>query len=132
MAESSINEADDGSVFPTFRPTKRPKLYRKRESSAEPSTEPPNAAQNTDQLLLSTSNLASELSVTDILRQRKVLQRRLGGIKFSTSEPVSKVAETQIERISNAPTTSASTRLEAVGDRFAPQTGQVADVDKHM
>ena len=134
MAESTANGANEVPLVPAFRPTKRRKLYRKRDSSAEPSTETATVLSATtetlDDLILSASNQKSEISVADIIRQRKALQRKRAGIEFSTSKLASRNSE---RRLDNAAQTSTDAEVEEpVKNRFAPQTGQVADVDKHM
>ena len=75
---------------------------------------------------------ATRLPAAQILRKHKAAQRRRGGIEFSNS------SHTRIN--SAAPETSDALtekddtpqEIKTVVDRFAPQTGQVADVDKHM
>ena len=77
-----------------------------------------------------TEQEGTKISVAEILRQRKTAQRKKGGIDFSNTHSVSATVP---------PTSDALTakedpveQLKTVVDRFAPQTGQVADVDKHM
>ena len=129
MAEGAINETDEATAIPLFRPTKRRKVFRQRDSSTEACTEPSATAQSLDELILSASNPSSELSVADIVRQRKILQRKRGGIEFSTPKPAKSTSERQIEQTTSVPVNNDN---EAVGGRFAPQTGQVAVNDKHM
>ncbi len=136
----------------SFRPTKRRKFYRKRadtnddENTFAPSpgenTAPPPELLTVEELIAQNGHIPTAeahteeeeeeetaLSIAEILRQRKAAQRRKGGIDFSTTNTAAIlpppndaliVKEDPIEQ------------LTAVVDRFAPQTGQVADVDKHM
>ena len=72
------------------------------------------------------------LSVAELLRQRKALQRRRGGIGFAntgttTSTSLPPQIETPKSEVQDSPS-----KFVTVADRFAPQTGQVADVDQHM
>ena len=69
------------------------------------------------------------LSAAELFLQRKMHRRRLG-VKFNNSD---------VDRISSAPQESSVTapqgdapEMKTLNDRFTPQTGQVADVDKHM
>ena len=75
----------------------------------------------------------THFSVRDILRQRKASQRRRGGIEFSNHQ----ISNSQSQSVSSEPPIKGdqdepSNDIKTVVDRFAPQTGQVADVDKHM
>ena len=147
MEHGQTNEgvtADDG-----FRPFKRRRVYRKREDDDEASGEGSpskrsrlNSAYQVDETPSQLSDRSddeiirggqAELPIAEIIKRRKAAQRRRGGIEFSNAAPV---AES-----SDAPTKIATEVLDneesldkilTVVDRFAPQTGQVADVDKHM
>ena len=71
--------------------------------------------------------------MTSVLRQRKV-QRRRCGIEF-TNFPVTTSRNDLHTLLSNNMSREKDdvvADIEAVVNRFAPQTGQVADVDKHM
>ena len=72
----------------------------------------------------------SHLSIAEILRRRKAAQKRRGGIEFSNA---SRERENTTHLANDKHSSSIKSAIinEAV-DRFAPQTGQVADVDKHM
>ncbi len=73
-------------------------------------------------------------SAAHILRQRKAAKRRRGGIEFTNSSikggPNS--AEPEDSDILKDKEEEKMQHIMTVVDRFAPQTGQVADVDKHM
>lgn len=145
LAEFQSPEKDFGD---TARLTKRRKFYRKRteDEDHESST---SAAQTyaspltLDELVISQDIIPtnpargdnSSLSVTGILRQRKAAQRKRGGIEFSNATTTS-ITALAAPRPSSALITSkndALTDIEAVVNRFTPQTGQVVDVDnKHM
>ena len=131
----------------SFRPAKRRKFYRKRvdidEGGDNPSLAPAGPTALTELLTVeeliaqngqpSTSEAQVEeepnLSVAEILRLRKAAQRRKGGIDFSNTSAI-----TTIPPASDALAIKEDPieQLKTVVDRFAPQTGQVADVDKHM
>ena len=77
-----------------------------------------------------------DLSVAEILRLRKTLQRRKGGIEFtntalplSSSPSVPHMSTALVEREDDG----ISPDIQSVISRFAPQTGQVSEeTDKHM
>ncbi|KAL8672417.1 MAG: hypothetical protein Q9168_003124 [Polycauliona sp. 1 TL-2023] len=75
----------------------------------------------------------SSLSVVDILRRRRIAQRKRAGIGFTNATvfPRDSAAEAIAEDAILDKDASLDKILTVV-DRFAPQTGQVADVDKHM
>ena len=125
--------------LPSFRSSKRRKVYRRRDASTSPPPTsfeapvnpelcPPGAALE--------SPIPEEPSVTEIVRQRKAIQRRkAGGIEFFTSKNgIELLGRPNYERESaqgsEAPRAVA---VRTVASRFAPQTGQVKEVmDKHM
>ncbi|MCJ1413710.1 hypothetical protein MMC32_000034 [Xylographa parallela] len=130
------------------RPAKRRKFYRRRAESdqedlaqAPQKTIPQQPSLTLDELVTSEGaapDLCSHdedarLSVAEILRQRKAAQRKRAGIEFSNSSHGATNPATS--QLSNALTTADSipSAIDAVIDRFTPQTGQVIDVDnKHM
>ena len=73
------------------------------------------------------------LSVAEILRRRRTAQRKRAGIEFTnaTAVPDSGVAEA-VDGNGLLDKEASLDKILNVVDRFAPQTGQVADVDKHM
>ncbi|KAL8845572.1 MAG: hypothetical protein Q9176_000208 [Flavoplaca citrina] len=75
----------------------------------------------------------SSLSVAEILRRRRTAQRKRAGIEFTnaTAVPESGAAET-VDGNGLLDKEASLDKILSVVDRFAPQTGQVADVDKHM
>lgn len=133
-------------------PFKRRKFYRKREPDdgeahssngiSEPVSPPATSealsveelvSQHGDSLDLgSTKEQSGRLSAAEILRRRKSAQRKRMGVEFTTLcntradttslEPVNPPIE-QNEPIPE---------IKTVVERFTPQTGQVADVNKHM
>ena len=125
--------------LPVFRSSKRRKIYRKRETSVSPV---PTASANLPSIAFQqpAPEAASvpdiELSVSDILRQRKLLQRKKGGgIEFSASK--SGQDGTTGESFELQSRGDASTvpdpEVKQIASRFAPQTGQVKEVmDRHM
>lgn len=146
---NEIQTADASSDL-MFRPIKRRKFYRKRADTDDNSSLTPNETPAPIELLTieeliaqngvspaaeaQTAEEETKLSVAEILRQRKTAQRRRGrGIDFSNTDNAT------IASAAALPTSDALVvkedpieQLKTVVDRFAPQTGQVADVDKHM
>lgn len=155
--ESSISTMDQNTApedeLPqvTSRPFKRRKFHRKRPASPpnEDAAAPFPAISNTSALsptvagqCASISQLPDteqqpishpQLTIADILRQRQASQRRRGGIEFTNSTPIT---ESSIDKARHADPVLENEdsfgKILTVVDRFAPQTGQVADVDKHM
>ena len=148
MAESNLRSSPT-DLEDTVRPTKRRKFYRKRAEDDEPectATAQPDRTLSVTPLTLDELVVArgvvpnadnpekeSTLSVTEIIRQRKAAKRKRAGIEFTntTNAPKSSSATPSLNRalIGKDEVTA---NLEAVVNRFAPQTGQVADVDMHM
>lgn len=145
------NRQEDGEIpSDIFRPAKRRKFYRKRndaeDNEASDAPLPPPVAspelQTVDELISQNNGMCGvqdrmededePLSVAEILRQRKAVQRRRGGIEFSnlnasTSTP--EPSDALVERENDVPPD-----IDSVVSRFAPQTGQVSETvnDKHM
>lgn len=136
---------------PLFRPAKRRKFYRKRDEDndedsfkssitptvsptqqALPETDPEDGDRNRDNTTADTED-GTHLAITEILRRRKAARHRNIGIEF-TNTTISSMSESMMAQPSRALVEKEeSTReLQTVANRFAPQTGQVADVDKHM
>lgn len=145
-----------------FRPSKKRKIYRQRPSLSDVDTEPgitsptsppapqalvPNAL-SIDELISSSSALApfpssetglegTPVSISEILRLRKK-SKRVGGVEFkaSGSTQTSREADgTLLVRSSNDLDPAAREDADAGGlavRKFAPQTGAVGDVNKHM
>lgn len=74
----------------------------------------------------------SRLPAAQILRQRKAAQRRRGGIEFTNASNtrISAAAPENNDALNEKD--DSTQEIKTVVDRFAPQTGQIADVDKHM
>lgn len=130
------------------RPFKRPKFYRKRgeeepricEDEAKAEEEAPDNlhALTIDELITNHGSIRSQgtehdrrlpLSAADLISRRKAQRRRLG-VEFNNSGD---------DRASSAPMESTAVavqddapELKTLNERFTAQTGQVADVDKHM
>lgn len=130
---------------PVFRPAKRRKFYRKRDDEEDEPAEgsvvrqletprPDNELQDGRQGSRNDSE-GSEQPVIEILRLRRLARARKGGIAFTemTDSPRSG-SGTPLEQPSDALVVQDETpeEIKAVTGRFAPQTGQVADVNKHM
>lgn len=146
------DRSDTGySIDGMSRPFKRRKFYRKRADSPHddpdsasfpdisksvllPNTvadEPTTVPQPAD--AEQTRNDDSHFTIAELLRRRKAVQRRRGGIEFTNNAPAT---ERSVEKprpgeevLENEDSLD---KILTVVDRFAPQTGQVADVDKHM
>ena len=122
--------------LPSFRPSKRRKVFRRREASATP---PPASSTDHAHLEHPPEDAATEISilhepsVTEIMRQRKAIQRlKGGGIGFSANKSAIDTADLECEGTPNT-TTQRTMEVRTVASRFAPQTGQVKEVmDKHM
>lgn len=75
----------------------------------------------------------SQFSAAQILRQLKAVQRRRGGIEFTIPTVNARTDSPEPEDSDQLKDKDETSRdIKTVTDRFAPQTGQVADVDKHM
>ncbi|KAL9014403.1 MAG: hypothetical protein Q9173_000951 [Seirophora scorigena] len=142
---------EDNLLEETARPFKRRRFYRKRLDS--PSSESGSAAFPATSNTITSSYTAPEqrartsslsdaeqhltghpqLTVAEILKHRKAAQRRRGGIEFTNS---THVGESSVDTAARADqlldNEDSLGKILTVVDRFAPQTGQVADVDKHM
>lgn len=146
---SDMQAPDNHPTPDSFRPAKRRRFYRKRndtnddeasDASALPAVAVPEL-QTVDELLSQNGQTAKPptlsgeedpLSVADLIRQRKAIQRRRGGIEFTnmnSRSPKSALPEasgTLVEKDDSAD-------IKSVIGRFAPQTGQVSETtDKHM
>lgn len=75
----------------------------------------------------------SQFSAAQILRQLKAVPKRRGGIEFTIPTVNARTDSPEPEDSDHLKDKDATTQdIKTVVDRFAPQTGQVADVDKHM
>jgi hypothetical protein len=129
------------------RPSKRRKFYRKRGEEDLPivEDEPKPDADATDNLhALTLDELISHegsphgpdaadqrlpLSAAEIISRRKAQRRRLG-IEFNNlSSGLTSSAPPESSAVVEHDDTP---QMKTINDRFAPQRGQVADVDKHM
>ena len=146
----TMQDSPDLSATPPF---KKRKFYRKRTGYddeipdkprvTEPQSPPPPPELLTLEEMISRNSEASllqiqeqqiaPLSVAELLRQRKTLQRRRGGIGFANTNTTTSTTlpTAQIKHLDPEEHDSPS-KFVTVADRFAPQTGQVADVDQHM
>lgn len=74
-----------------------------------------------------------QLSVAEALRRRKQLRARRGGVEFVPGRPNPKDGDLEMDSSRMAlEKTAPAEEVAAIVNRFAPQTGQVADVNKHM
>ena len=132
---------EDGSLDLNTRPLKRRKFYRKRGEDEDQIPDNSESKPLTIQELITHHGhnqiLEAEskpVSAAEVLRQRKAAPRRRGGIEFTAAVNVRNALELSLESSDATTEKEDHTTLEikTVVDRFAPQTGQVADVDKHM
>ncbi len=137
---SHMAEEMEHKHFDSFRPNKRRKFYRRRSDTpderavvAAPSAAaiPPQPL-TVDELIAQNGPEELQLSVTEIVRQRKAAQRRRGGIEF-TNLNISSSAVPQSSDALVETEDGVTADIKSVIDRFAPQTGQVSEAaDKHM
>ncbi|KAL9000642.1 MAG: hypothetical protein Q9169_000678 [Polycauliona sp. 2 TL-2023] len=147
MSSDMNNDAMDTDPFiidDLSRPFKRRKPNRKpvdsyRSSPAETSNNTPKLPSTDDApaepppLESLDDHDQSLLSVADVLRRRRATQRKRAGIGFTNAAVIPK--DSDVEAMAGDGILDNDTSLDkilTVVDRFAPQTGQVADVDKHM
>ena len=144
----SDTQNDGQNLADLFRPAKRRKPYRKRidleEEDPKPESHksvPPPEPMTVDELIARNGHSTppqekadeeAALSITEILRHRKAIARRRGGIEFTNNNPSDSTppqpSDALIEREDEPPAD-----IKSVIERFAPQTGQVTDTtDKHM
>jgi hypothetical protein len=140
-----------------FRPSKKRKIYRQRndaldddEPSTFPTSPPPAASppnpQSIDELIASSSSLApstpsqdlegTPVSISEILRLRKKNHKRVGGVEFR-AEPGGHILRDEdgalVLRDKGGEEERDLVEVESgVPRKFAPQTGTVGDVNKHM
>lgn len=136
---------------PSLRPFKRRKCYRKRGEIESPtsgddikseSNEEEAKPLTLDELITHHGldhNMTvedgedSQFSAAQILRQLKAVPKRRGGIEFTIPTVNARTDSPEPKDSDHLKDKDAATQdIKTVVDRFAPQTGQVADVDKHM
>lgn len=148
MMPSDMQDDSQASPDP-LRPAKRRKFYRKRTDTEEDEAlDPQHPAiatpelQTVDELISQNGNIAEAegqpkedifLSVADILRQRKAIHRRRGGIEFTNLNPSASPSATGSQSNALIESDETPADIKSVIERFAPQTGQVSETtDKHM
>ena len=146
---TDVNMADSLSTEEAlFRPAKRRKFYRRHNpndddnsmatsQSTERSTTIPRtagsyAAEGNSEVAVDAEK-NNHFTMAEILRRRQAARNRRGGIEF-TNNPSSTMSEVETSQSSGAMVEKSdpAKEVQTVVNRFAPQTGQVADVDKHM
>lgn len=138
-----------------FRPAKRRKFYRQRDKGdSNPEINgntslpiggisaqtPTTLAELVDQArnsadMVHEDDAKSQLPVADIIRRRRAARNRRGGIEFSNVGYSSKLNSEHAhstDTLALVENNDTMAGVKTVVNRFAPQTGQVADVDKHM
>lgn len=140
-----MTDLDDETNTPLFRAAKRRKISRKRQEDEEaeslvpaeptgphspsqtreaPESHPPRAQREHDGVL----------SVSEVLRRRKLGKPRRAGIEFSNIHQAHH-GTSSIPQTPDAAAAANETRsvVDIAATRFAPQTGEVAEVtNKHM
>lgn len=136
---------------PSLRPFKRRKCYRKRAEIESPASGDDIKSESNEEEakpltldeLITRHGLDHNMTVEDgedsqfsaaqILRQLKAVPKRRGGIEFTIPTVNARTDSPEPEDSDHLKDKDATTQdIKTVVDRFAPQTGQVADVDKHM
>ena len=139
---------------PLFRPSKRRKFYRKRVDEengdddenpgtelSPPDTHNPNTVGSTSLLAdhgdeLPTPNRGVEdgnsFSIADLIRQRKLNQRKRVGVEFNSS--LDRIATpSPVSELALIPKDETPEVIKAMGSRFAQQTGRVTEeTNLHM
>ncbi len=145
------NADTDKSIDEVSRPFKRRKFYRRRADSSDHDIGSPGSPSASKSVLPNdavadepgaalqpvgveqTGNEDSHSTLAELLRRRKAAQRRRGGIEFTNNAPATdRSAEEPQPGEEVLENEDSFDKILTVVDRFAPQTGQVADVDKHM
>jgi hypothetical protein len=133
-----------------FRPAKKRKIYRQRalDDVPSPTPSPTGATETLDAIVapVSAENASpigedlegTRVSMSEILRLRKLRKHRVGGVEFRAST----VNEREDDGQDGALVLNESRRADDEKDeipqglgvprKFAKQTGMVGDVDKHM
>lgn len=145
---TQVDTAPSDISLPSF---KRPKYYRKRAEIETPApgddakfdlNEEEAKTLTLDELIIHhglDSNMTverdeySQFSAAQIIRQLKAVPKRRGGIEFTIPTVNDRTDSPEPEDSGHLKDKDATAQdIKTVVDRFAPQTGQVADVDKHM
>jgi hypothetical protein len=133
-----------------FRPAKKRKIYRQRalDNVPNPTSPPPDSTQSPDPILAPaiTDHVSptdeeledTRVSMSEILRLRKLRKHRVGGVEFRASTvngrgDVGQDGALVLHESSRANEEGFEVpQGVGVARRFAKQTGMVGDVDKHM
>lgn len=147
--ETVTSPSEDAETV-LFRPAKKRKIYRQRalDDVPSPTSSPPGATESLDAIVapVSAENASpvdeelesTRISMSEILRLRKLRKHRVGGVEFRASTLNGRYDDGQGGAL--VLHESSRTDEEGVGApqevgvvrRFAKQTGMVGDVDKHM
>lgn len=126
------------------RPAKRRRCYRKRTETEEddaPHVSAPQSVQTIDELVAQNGHTTkpptqaeeAPLSIAELVRQRKAIQRRRGGIEFTNLNPATSTIDGPQHSDTLVEKDETPADIKLVIGRFAPQTGQVSEAtDKHM
>lgn len=155
MMNNTRMQDDKPLTDPAFRPAKRRKFYRRRDNSdsnPEPhgitslplggiSAQTPTTLEELVKQARDSTDMVHEddgepqLLVAEVLRRRRAARNRRGGIEFSNVGHNTKLSSEpahSTDALALVDKDDTMAVVKTVVNRFAPQTGQVADVDKHM
>lgn len=146
MASPPSESAGGDTVL--FRPSKKRKIYRQRAADDPEETRPAASTaspppQSLDELIASSAGSAlhiqdaelegTPVSMAEILRLRKMKQRKVGGVEFSArSTGLLRDKDGELVRTEDGRDDSGGLGEGGVVRKFAPQTGTAGDVNKHM
>lgn len=152
MEPSQVPIAEESPSTILFRPSKKRKIYRQRAQDDEDSTPAtttqaspiPQSEQSLEELITSNGNATLEsdevegtsVPISEILRLRK-RNKRIGGVEFKVEGSRARDGDsdgTMILRTDGEQGDEEGGQEVEVGGprRFAPQTGTVGDVNRHM
>lgn len=145
-----ISEESASTIL--FRPSKKRKIYRQRAQDDDNSTSAtitqaspiPQSEQSLQELIMSNGNAtlesdeveATSVPISEILRLRK-RNKRVGGVEFKVEGSKAKDGNndgTMVMRREGEQGEDEGSQEVVIGGprRFAPQTGTVGDVNRHM
>ncbi|RDW77089.1 hypothetical protein BP6252_05142 [Coleophoma cylindrospora] len=146
----STSEIPSNPETVLFRPSKKRKIYRQRSralsedaSAPDPSSNPTPAvpAQTLDELISSEAPSTGDgdvegtrVPISEILRLRKQHKARVGGVEFRAAASVMTSAGMggDGEMVVREETEEDEVARTGEVRKFAPQTGMIGDVNKHM
>lgn len=148
-AMESVASPSEGAETFLFRPAKKRKIYRQRALDDVPNlTSPPPGPSQAPEPVLAPVSMddapstneeleGARISMSEILRLRKLRKHRVGGVEFRASTVNGRDGGQDGALVLQESSRADEEGVEApqgvaVARRFAKQTGMVGDVDKHM